>query len=95
MKTLDEVISEMSMMNKEDRCMYCPFDWEKDGSLKCERGTCVYDDALHYLKEYRMQVDDIVAKRKALEYKSKRYDEMCETIQKQGQEHEDLELQGR
>lgn len=46
-------------------------------------------DAVAYLKEYRMQVDDIVAKRKALEYKSKRYDEMCETIQKQGQERED------
>lgn len=33
--------------------MYCPFDLEKDGSLTCALNTCVYDDALHYLKEYR------------------------------------------
>ena len=41
-----------------------------------------WSDTLHYLQEYK-------AKMKVLEYKSKRYDEMCETIQKQGQEHED------
>lgn len=41
-----------------------------------------WSDTLHYLQEYK-------AKMKVLEYKSKRYDEMCGTIQKQGQEHED------
>ena len=41
-----------------------------------------WSDTLHYLQEYK-------AKMKVLEYKSKRYDEMCETIQKQGQEPED------
>lgn len=46
-------------------------------------------DALFYLKEYRMQLDDIVAKRKVLEYKTAQYEQMCETVQKQGQEHED------
>lgn len=81
MKTLDEVISRLEPV-AEHNTMW--FD-----EHHCIVGETTVKDALHYLKEYRMQVDDIVAKRKALEYKSKRYDEMCETIQKQGQEHED------
>ena len=48
-----------------------------------------WNDSLRYLKEYRMQLDDIVAKRKVLSFKIKQYDEMVETVKKQGQEHED------
>lgn len=89
MKTLDEVIDDFEKAcDLERRCEDC------SGCLGQEAG-CPNDgaesvpDALHYLKEYRMQLDDIVAKRKVLEYKTAQYELMCETVQKQGQEHED------
>ena len=77
MKTLDEVIAYFDNQTQQ-RHVYLTEDAED-----------IYNDALHYLKEYRMQLDDIVAKWKVLEYKTAQYEQMCETIQKQGQEHED------
>lgn len=88
MKTLDEVIKSYELQMGEKQCEDCSYCDDCYDHHSCE---CPYRDAdaLHYLKEYRMQLDDIVAKRKVLEYKSKRYDEMCETVLKHGQEHED------
>lgn len=88
MKTLDEVIKSYELQMGEKRCEDCSYCDDCYDHHSCE---CPYRDAdaLHYLKEYRMQLDDIVAKRKVLEYKTAQYEQMCDTVQKQGQEHED------
>ena len=69
MKTLDEVIKALEICTSDrGGCEECPYDPDCKPDRK-------WDDALHYLKEYRMQLDDIVAKRKKLESEMNRYQE--------------------
>ena len=73
MKTLDEVIKALEVCtsgycsNHDGDCPYL-------GHYKCNEEQRNLD-ALHYLQEYRMQLDDIVAKRKKLESEIARYQE--------------------
>lgn len=65
MKTLDEVIKAYELSCGKKDCSQCPYNDECLDHFVCE---CYErnDDVLHYLMEYRMQLDDIVAKRKKL-----------------------------
>lgn len=68
MKTLDEVISEFRECEKYPDCKLC----EYGGHM------CMYiQNALHYLLEYRMMMDDIAEKRETLEEKISHY---CDLI---------------
>ena len=73
MKTLDEVMHALEVCtsgycsNHDGDCPYL-------GHYKCNEEQRKLD-ALHYLQEYRMLKDDIVAKRKTLEAEIDRYQE--------------------
>lgn len=73
MKTLDEVIKALEDLGEfVAECNYCSAEYcnESYAGDKCYLG-----EALNYLREYRMQLDDIVAKRKKLEAEIDRYQE--------------------
>ncbi len=53
MKTLDEVIKAFSEANKEVGCGDCQFNDAESDDIPCEMNDCFFNDALHYLKEYR------------------------------------------
>ena len=59
MKTLDEVIKafEWCCNDDEDECTECPYDGEDDG---CHQRNL---DALHYLKAYKDDRNDLTALR--------------------------------
>ena len=63
MKTLDEVINELHYWDTCDEFPESFYDFE------------VTTDALYHLNKYRMTLDDIVAKREALETEIARYQE--------------------
>ncbi len=54
MKTIYEVIDELNDLNKDRKCMYCPYDTD---SSSCSRGSCLYDDALEYLELIRRRLN--------------------------------------
>ena len=91
MKTIDEVIRSFELSCGKKDCGQCPYDDECLDHHVCE----CYErmaDALHYLKEYRMQLDDIVAKRQALEAEKDRYAEAvrnCEQAENKYRKMED------
>lgn len=74
MKTLDEVIKAYELSCGKKDCSQCPYDDECLDHFVCECYERM-DDTFHYLKEYRMMMDDIVAKRKKLEAEIDRYQE--------------------
>lgn len=75
MKTLDEVIDNFEKAcDLERRCANCSGCLGQEYGCPNDGAECV-PDALHYLKDYRMLVDDIAAKRKELEDEKARYQE--------------------
>lgn len=64
MKTLDEVINKLECYPVSPSTLPCSVSIVTVEDL---------DDALHYLRDYRMLVDDIAAKRKELEDEKARY----------------------
>ena len=59
MNTLDQVIKDLEGIDHNDKCMYCPFDVEENGKLRCSRGVCVYEDALKQLKLFKIAKDEL------------------------------------
>ena len=74
MKTLEEVIKAYELSCGKKDCAQCPYNDECLDHFTCECYERM-DDTFHYLQEYRMMMDDIVAKRKALEAEIARYQE--------------------
>ena len=88
MKTLDEVIKALRCtdpeVDPETKCNDCPYKESHRNELWYVGPSCLdemFADALHYLKAF-------AAKRKVLEYKEKHYDEIVESMLKEGQERE-------
>ena len=78
MKTLDKVIAELE-------------DAPLGEFSEVEIDYATVQDALTYLKEYRMQLDDIVAKRKALDAEKDRYAEAVRNCEKAENKYRKME----
>lgn len=87
MKTLDEVIWAVENCDSAiDDCAHCAY-YKED----CENLRPLRADALHYLKDYRMLVNDFAEKRQELEDEKARYQEAvknCETAENRHKAYE-------
>ena len=77
MKTIDEVIKTLELcINDDNPCSKCPYtEYDMNGEWSCSMCGNFGEDALHYLKEYRNNYNNIININKDYFYLKKEMEE--------------------